>query len=179
MRVRIAVFATKLGWCGLVGADDCVHRLLFGHRAAAEVRDRAAAEPGAPLPESDWWPTLRQRLEAYAEGAPEDFRDVRVPTSGCTPFQSRVIRALRRVGFGETITYGALAARSGATGAARAVGSVMARNPVPLIVPCHRVVGAGGRLGGFSAPQGLAMKRQLLALERGVHPVEALDAAAC
>jgi O-6-methylguanine DNA methyltransferase len=88
---------------------------------------------------------------------------VPVDLSGVPAFQRRVLQALRRVPYGRTITYGQLAARAGRPRAARAVGQAMAHNPVPLIVPCHRVVASGGGLGGFGG--GLALKRRLLALE--------------
>jgi methylated-DNA-[protein]-cysteine S-methyltransferase len=80
-------------------------------------------------------------------------------------FQRAVVGHCRRIPPGQTLTYGQLAARVGRPRAARAVGRVMATNRFPLIVPCHRVVAAGGVLGGFSAPQGLAMKKRLLAAE--------------
>ena len=72
---------------------------------------------------------------------------------------------LRNVPYGQTLSYAELAAKAGSPKAARAVGSVMAQNRVPLIIPCHRVVGSGGHLGGFSAPRGIAFKKQLLELE--------------
>ncbi len=72
---------------------------------------------------------------------------------------------LRQVGYGETVSYGELAERSGSPRAARAVGTVMATNRIPLILPCHRVLGSAGRIGGFSAPQGIDLKRRMLDLE--------------
>ena len=89
--------------------------------------------------------------------------DLPVDLTGLPPFAARVLAACREIPCGHTMTYGALAAAVGAPGAARAVGQVMARNPVPLVIPCHRVLGAGGRLTGFSG--GLAWKRALLAHE--------------
>jgi methylated-DNA-[protein]-cysteine S-methyltransferase len=112
------------------------------------------------------------RLVRYADGEPVDFRDVPVAVEHLSAFQRRVVRACRAIPAGERRTYGQLAAAAGSPGAARAVGQVMATNRVPLIVPCHRVVASGGRLGGFSAPQGLAMKRRLLSLEAAPLPLE-------
>jgi methylated-DNA-[protein]-cysteine S-methyltransferase len=86
-----------------------------------------------------------------------------VDLDGLPPFQRKVLLAERRVPYGRTITYGALAAKVGRPRAARAVGQALAHNPVPLVVPCHRVIAAGGGLGGFGG--GLALKRRLLALE--------------
>ena len=106
------------------------------------------------------------RLVRLAAGEDIDFSDVSVHTADRSPFQRRVIDACRAISRGETRTYGELARVAGSPGAARAVGSVMATNRVPLIVPCHRVVAANGGLGGFSAPQGIAMKKRLLRLEQ-------------
>jgi methylated-DNA-[protein]-cysteine S-methyltransferase len=74
---------------------------------------------------------------------------------------------LRRIGYAKSISYGELASLAGAPGAARAVGNIMAKNPLPLVIPCHRVLAAGGRIGGFSAPAGTEMKRHLLRMEQG------------
>jgi methylated-DNA-[protein]-cysteine S-methyltransferase len=109
---------------------------------------------------------LVQRLCDFADGVPVDFDDWEVETEGLTDFGRQVIAACRKIPWGTTCTYGQLAELAGRPGAARAVGSVMARNRVPLVVPCHRVVPAGGGLGGFSAPQGVAMKRRLLQNEQ-------------
>jgi methylated-DNA-[protein]-cysteine S-methyltransferase len=93
---------------------------------------------------------------------------VRVDYGRLGEFEVRVCEALRRVGPGETTTYGALAAAVGDPGAAQAVGRAMSRNPVPIVVPCHRVLAAGGRIGGFSAYGGTITKARLLDLEGAV-----------
>lgn len=105
------------------------------------------------------------RLVAYFDGAAVDFSDVVLDTSGLGPLDGAVYRELRRVPRGATVTYGDLAARAGAPGAAQAVGAAMARNPWPIVVPCHRVLANGGGLGGFSAPGGVRTKRRLLRME--------------
>ena len=165
MQAQLAVFEGDLGWFGLLGTGRSLQRLYMGHATADEVRERAAAEQPDGWAEKNWWPELRRRLVDYAGGTRDDFRDIEIVDSSRTPFEQRVARTLRRVDYGKTVSYGELATRAGAPGAARAVGSVMRRNSVPLIVPCHRVIAAGGKLGGFSAPQGLDLKRRLLALE--------------
>lgn len=115
--------------------------------------------------------------EAHSENAEREVREylagrrrsftVPVDLDGMSPFQRRTLRETRQVPFGETVAYGELASRVGRPRAARAVGQAMARNPVPLLVPCHRVVASSGGLGGFGG--GLDLKRRLLALEAGVH----------
>ena len=160
----VSIFPTELGWFGLVGRDSSLLRLSFGHRSPDEVR-MAVGAGDSRIGEGDWSPSLRQRLEEYAAGTIDSFQDVSVVGNARTRFQRAVVGALRGVGYGETLTYGELAERAGYPKAARAVGRVMATNTVPIVVACHRVVGSGGGLGGFSAPQGISMKQRLLQLE--------------
>jgi methylated-DNA-[protein]-cysteine S-methyltransferase len=106
---------------------------------------------------------LARRLKLYFSGTRDDFADVRLDLEWCTPFQHGVATALRAVPRGETVTYGELAALAGHPGASRAAGSFCAHNRFGIIVPCHRVVAAGG-LGGYGS-LGADYKRRLLALE--------------
>ncbi len=108
-------------------------------------------------------PSVRAQLEAYFAGTLQEF-DLPLATTG-TPFQQQVWAALREVPYGTTCTYGDLAAAIGRPSAVRAVGAANGRNPVCVVVPCHRVVGAGGSLTGYAG--GLERKSWLLALEAG------------
>jgi methylated-DNA-[protein]-cysteine S-methyltransferase len=104
---------------------------------------------------------VRRELDEYFEGRRRTFDlplDLRV-----AQFQADVLRELARVPYGHTDTYGSLAAKAGKPGAARAVGTVMNRNPIPIVLPCHRIVGASGALTGYAG--GLEVKRHLLQLE--------------
>jgi methylated-DNA-[protein]-cysteine S-methyltransferase len=103
-----------------------------------------------------------RELERYFRTGKDNFSAYSPDYSGMTPFRKKVMEELRKVQAGETISYGELAAAAGSPGAARAVGNVMATNPVPLFVPCHRVIATNG-LGGFTG--GLDVKRALLKLE--------------
>jgi methylated-DNA-[protein]-cysteine S-methyltransferase len=116
------------------------------------VRDERALAP------------LRRELEEYFAGARREF-DVELAPSG-TPFQLEVWRALRAIPYGETASYGEIAAAVGQPGAARAVGGANNRNPIAIVIPCHRVIGASGSLTGYGG--GLPRKQRLLALEAGV-----------
>jgi methylated-DNA-[protein]-cysteine S-methyltransferase len=107
---------------------------------------------------------LADRLRAYFAGARDDFLDVEVDLDGATPFQAAVTRELRAIPYGETVTYGELAALAGHPGAQRAVGTLCARNRFAVVVPCHRVVAADG-LGPYGS-LGPSYKRRLLELER-------------
>jgi len=169
-RFSVAVFSTDFGWFGLWGNADGLAGLAIGHASRESARrsllERLAAEmPGAEWAESDWNPDLRRRLQDYTLGSPDDFRDVCVLLPKLTAFQRAVIDATRQIPCGETRSYAELAAEAGRPGAARAVGNVMASNRVPIVIPCHRVVASGGKWGGFSAPQGVDLKRRMLDVE--------------
>jgi methylated-DNA-[protein]-cysteine S-methyltransferase len=97
-----------------------------------------------------------------------DFSAVPVDLTGVDAFRLAIYDAARRLGFGETTTYGELAKRAGHGGLPRETGAALGANPVPLIIPCHRIVAAGGKIGGFSAPGGSVSKERMLTLE-GVH----------
>ncbi|MBW3541047.1 MAG: MGMT family protein [Planctomycetes bacterium] len=149
-------------------------RAAVRRREARRVAGARGGGPDAvcPIEEADWNPDLRLRLERYAAGERIDFAGERVQLPELTKFQRRVVDETRRIGYGRTLSYGELAARAGSPRAARAVGAVMAANRIPLFVPCHRVVASGGGLGGFSAPQGVGLKRRLLVMEAdGVRPL--------
>lgn len=94
------------------------------------------------------------------------FSDVVLDLAGIPPFHERVYAVARTIPFGETLTYGAIASELGAPSLARAVGQALGKNPFPIIVPCHRVLAAGGAAGGFSASGGVAMKLRILNIER-------------
>tara|TARA_B100000029_G_scaffold502792_1_gene578668 strand:+ start:2017 stop:2532 length:516 start_codon:yes stop_codon:yes gene_type:complete len=158
----LSVFPTSLGWFGLLGDGESVHGVQIGHGTAASVRTRYRRQASR---ESDWDPELRSRMEDFAAGTPVDFDDVSLVLPPLTDFQFRVMTQVRAIGYGDTASYGEVARRIGRPRAARAVGTVMANNPVPILVPCHRVVTASGRLGGFSAPQGTRLKKRLLRME--------------
>lgn len=160
---RWTVFETTAGWAAIQQCHAGVLRVLIGHRSEHGL---IAALPADAVMESREM-ELSKRIQDYFAGSADDFRNVPIAALWSTRFQYDVISALRQVGYGQTTTYGELAARAKHPGAARAVGQVMATNPVPLLVPCHRVLAAGGSIGGFSAPTGLSLKRRLLQIEAG------------
>lgn len=145
---------SPLGEVLLVAADGVLVRAGF----APFARPEGEPSPGDPL--------LAQAARELAEYFAGDRRDVDVPVGPPgTAFQQAVWAELRRVPYGSTTTYGVLAARVGSPGAVRAVGSAIGRNPVAVLVPCHRVVGSDGNLRGYAG--GVERKRALLDLERG------------
>jgi methylated-DNA-[protein]-cysteine S-methyltransferase len=169
--LRFFTFRTRLGWIGVAGRKNSLSALSFGHSSEDAARKRLILALDQAMDESDWNRTFRQRLVDYAEGAPIDFLDIEVVIENQTPFAASVVDACRRVPYGETRSYGDLARDVGADRAARAVGNVMRTNRCPLVVPCHRVVHGDGRIGQFSAPQGVSMKQRLLAMEAASHGI--------
>lgn len=162
------VFETAHGFCGIAGNDSGIVRFQLptssGEETERNLRRRVpGAERGAPPPD-----VLKvvESAQRYFAGERIDFSGVLLTLDGQSEFFRRIYAALRRVGWGRTTTYGTLARELGAgPEAARDVGEAMARNPVPLIIPCHRCLAAGGKIGGFSAPGGSASKLRMLALE--------------
>lgn len=161
--------ASPLGELQLVATADGLAALRFCGHGASLAQGPACPQlpPAAAAPAAVQRHLLRAReeLAAYFAGSLRLFSlplDVRG-----TPFQLRVWQALRDIPYGETWSYARLAARIGQPGACRAVGNANGRNPLPVIIPCHRVIRTGGELGGYSA--GLDIKRFLLALENRQH----------
>jgi methylated-DNA-[protein]-cysteine S-methyltransferase len=162
------VFETAMGFCAIAWSDAGVLRFQLPTKTAeaAErlIRRRVlGAEPDMPPAEVA---AVVEAAKRYFAGEEIDFSQVQVDLAGENAFFAQIYGALRRVGWGRTTTYGALAKEVGAgREAARDVGEAMAKNPAPLIIPCHRVLAAGGKIGGFSAPGGSRTKMRMLELE--------------
>lgn len=163
------VFETSLGFVGLGWNESGLTRLVLPTSDRATAEKRLAGWGVRPARIGETWPDfvgeVMQRITRYADGASVDLAAIPVDFGPLEPFDIAILQALRGLGHGEIVTYGELAERAGSPGLARETGAALGRNPVPLIVPCHRVVAAGGRLGGFSAPGGSRTKARLLAHE--------------
>jgi methylated-DNA-[protein]-cysteine S-methyltransferase len=173
---EFAIFETALGFVAIAWIGRAIVGLRLPEKN--EVASRQAlsrrfpsAVRASPSPEIA---VLIEAIKRYFSGAETDFFDVEVDLGPQEPFVAQVRQRVRRLGWGETKTYGAIAKEmSDDPRAARDVGHAMATNPIPLIVPCHRVLAAGGMIGGFSATGGSRAKAKMLELE-GVrlHPAE-------
>ena len=162
-----AIVETALGAVGIAWTERGICRLALPERDRARLEARLVARLGtaARLDPPPFVAAAIGLIVRYAEGEAVDFASVPVDLEGADAFRRAIYAAARRLGFGEVTTYGALAEAAGRPGKARETGEALGRNPVPLIVPCHRIHAAGGRIGGFSAPGGSATKEKLLALE--------------
>jgi methylated-DNA-[protein]-cysteine S-methyltransferase len=163
------LFDTAIGWCGVAWNDRGLVGVQLPEASAPETRERmlrrfpAAAET-APPAEVEF---AIDRIVALFRGEPSDLSAIALDMADVAPFHRRVYEVARMIPPGKTLGYGEVAARLGAAGAARAVGQALGRNPFPIVVPCHRVLAAGGKIGGFSAHGGTVTKRRMLAIEAG------------
>jgi methylated-DNA-[protein]-cysteine S-methyltransferase len=162
------VFDTAIGCCGIAWGPQGITGVQLPEPSDAELRSRladahpdaAAADPPAPVRQAI------ERIRLVLDGSShDDLADLELDLSGLSDFLRRAYAVARTIRPGQTLTYGQVAARIGSPGLARAVGRAMGANPFPIIVPCHRVLGADGTIGGFSAPGGAVTKRRMLLAE--------------
>jgi methylated-DNA-[protein]-cysteine S-methyltransferase len=174
--LAFSLFPTPIGACGLAWRRDAIVALQLAETTDAATRarllrlvpDAVPADPPAAIARA------MARVQALLHGARDDLADIALDLDGIEPFARAVYHVTRAIPPGTTLTYGAVAARIGEPGAARAVGATLGRNPVAIIIPCHRVLAAGGADGGFSAPGGIATKRRLLEIEGALTPQPSL-----
>jgi methylated-DNA-[protein]-cysteine S-methyltransferase len=165
---RYHVFETAHGYCAIAWNDVGVSCFQLPARVAETTeRNLLRRVPGAKsTPPTALIDDIIDAVQRYFRGETIDFSALTLDLADKDEFFQRIYAALRRVGWGETTTYGTLAKAVGAgSEAARDVGQAMAKNPIPLIIPCHRVLAAGGKVGGFSAPGGTTAKVHMLELE--------------
>jgi methylated-DNA-[protein]-cysteine S-methyltransferase len=162
-----ALFDTAIGRCGIAWGERGVVGVQLPEaseaRTGARLRRRFPDAHESPPP-----PAVQRAIEgivALLDGEAIDLAGVVLDLEDVPVFERRVYEVARTIAPGTTLTYGDIAARIGAPGEARAVGQALGQNPCPLIVPCHRVLAAGGKVGGFSANGGIATKLRLLSIE--------------
>ncbi len=167
-----ALFETAIGACGIAWGPAGIFGLQLPEAAEAAMLARlrrrfpSLAQSSPPPAIAD----AMARIAAFLDGAADDFADLALDMGGAGAFDRAVYRETRAIPAGSTDTYGAIAARLGDPGQARAVGQALGRNPWPIVIPCHRVTGADGRMGGFSAPGGRTTKLKLLEIEGALAP---------
>jgi methylated-DNA-[protein]-cysteine S-methyltransferase len=164
--IKYVVFKTQWGYFGLAGTESALYRTQLPGQKSEKVKSLLLKNlPDAQLNKT-FFKSLQEQITAYFEGFHINFSsDIPISLNGLNQFSRDVLTTCINIKFGQTITYAGLAKRSGRPGASRAVGNALAKNPLPLIVPCHRVVRSDGKLGGFSAPGGISLKKRMLTLE--------------
>ena len=167
MTVGITLFETAIGACGIAWGERGVVGVQLPEASEAKTRGRMRRRfpdaREAPPP-----PAVQRAIEgivALLEGEAVDLAAVPLDMDGVPAFERRVYEVARTIAPGATLSYGEIAARLGALGEAREVGQALGQNPFPIVVPCHRVLAAEGRVGGFSAHGGIATKLRLLSIE--------------
>jgi len=169
--MNFALFETAIGCCGTVWSEPGIAGVQLPERSEAATRKRLlrrfpAAHEGEPPAE------VRRAIDdivAVLGGERRDLSQVRIDLDVASEFHRRVYEVARRIPAGATLSYGEVAERLGDRNLARDVAEALSQNPCPIIVPCHRVLAAGGKPGGFSAPGGVATKLRLLTIE-GAQP---------
>jgi len=167
--LRYTTFNTEIGWVGILGSATGLLRITLPQRSPKEARqllgDGVNHATQAPL----LFKELMERLKSYFGGYKTSFPD-KLDLSRATAFQRQIWEITRLIPYGETRSYAWVAKQNGKPGAVRAVGQALARNPLPIIIPCHRVVASDGKLGGYSG--GAEMKRYLLRLEASANIIK-------
>jgi len=163
---QYSIFKTRWGWFGLLGCQSGLIRTCLPVAFREAVEKRLLSGINNAVPAKKAYKSLEKDILAYYKGRRVDFNDVPICLEGMTEFQQNVLRTLQNVRYGETCSYGDLARWVKNPRAARVIGSVMAQNPLPLIVPCHRVIKTDGSLGYFSAAGGVQTKQRMLDLEK-------------
>ena len=165
-RCQYSIFKTRWGWFGILGNEKGLLRtcLPIPFKEAVEQRLLSGTEGDAQAKNA--YRDIEKQVLSYYEGRRVDFSDVPVCLDDLTSFQRKVLTALRTIRFGKTVSYGELARMVKKPKASRAIGTVMARNPLPLIIPCHRIIKQDGSLGHFSAAGGSETKKRMLDLEK-------------
>ena len=167
MTVGFTLFDTPIGTCSLVWNDRAIIGLRLPEQSAAATRARINrrwpdAEERAPTPEVQ---AVIDRVLRLLAGEAVNLKDVPLDFGDAPEFHKQVYGVARTIPPGHTMTYGEIAKRLGVPHESREVGQAMGRNPIAIIMPCHRVLGADGKMGGFSATGGVAIKRRILEIE--------------
>lgn len=166
--IKYTIFKTKWGYFGLAATDNGLLRTVLPLANRKKVESQLLCCFPSARSDEHLFKVIQRRITAYFEGVRMDFGDVPIVLDGLGLFARRVLTVCRGIKFGQTVSYGQLAKIAGKPRSFRAVGGVMAKNPLPLIISCHRVLCADGSMGGFSAMGGIKLKGRLLQLEQKV-----------
>ncbi|MCP4258650.1 MAG: methylated-DNA--[protein]-cysteine S-methyltransferase [Planctomycetes bacterium] len=163
---KFTIFQTKWGYFGLAGTEYSLCRTQLPGSKPEKIESFLLKNLLDPKFDKNFCKILQQQIAAYFDGEYVKFsRDIPLILDGFSSFGKSVLTTCREIEIGQTTTYGKLAKKAGNPKASRAVGSTLAKNPMPLIIPCHRIIRSDGKMGGFSAPGGISVKKKMLELE--------------
>jgi methylated-DNA-[protein]-cysteine S-methyltransferase len=164
--IKYTIFKTKWGYFGLAAGDGGLLRTCLPLLRPEKVESQLLHNLQNFRHDRSLFKTAQNQITTYFEGVCIDFKNIPLILDGFSPFQRYVLSTCRNIEFGRTVTYSGLAKKIGRPAAARAVGGALAKNPLPLIIPCHRIVRSDGKIGGFSAIGGKDLKGKLLKHEQ-------------
>jgi O-6-methylguanine DNA methyltransferase len=164
---KYAIFLTAWGWAGFVVDRKGLRILVLPEERKEDIlfRIRKELKYNNLFEDNSGWESLIKRVKEYFTGKKVDFIDYQLNLDNYTNFQKKILQTVRKIHYGETRSYKEAAEEAGYPRAYRAVGNTMRNNPLPLIIPCHRVIKSNGMLGGFSGKEGVALKKKMIDLE--------------
>ena len=164
-KIKYTVFSTKWGFFGFAVTGEGICRTLLPRPKRSVAMKILLGTIKNGVFDKNLLGRLQKKIVAYFDGSTIDFSEFRADLDGSSSFAATCLTACRKIGYGQTVSYGQLASLANRPGAARAAGTIMAKNQLPLIVPCHRIIRSTGQIGGFSAVEGPKIKLKLLQLE--------------
>jgi methylated-DNA-[protein]-cysteine S-methyltransferase len=164
------IFRTNWGYFGLMGTPEALTRTFLPVSSRNKAKQMLLAYRPQARYDSGLFIALQEKIRAYFRGECADFVSVPVDLGDFSAFAGKVLSACGTIGYGQTASYAQLAQLAHAPKAVRAAGSVMAKNPIPLIIPCHRIIRSDGSIGNFSASGGQNLKKKLHDLDAGITP---------
>ncbi len=165
--LKYTIFLTVWGWAGFAADQKGLKILVLPEERREDVLFKICKilEHNHLIEENRGKEKLIHKIKEYFEGKKVDFLDWQLNLDNYTNFQMKILQTVRKIPYGETRSYKWVAQTAGYPRAYRAVGNTMRNNPIPLIIPCHRVIKSNGMLGGFSGKEGIALKKKMIDLE--------------
>jgi len=164
--IKYTIFKTRWGYFGLAGTESVLCRTCLPSAERGKVKSHLLKNLPSAQYDNALFKQVQEQIATYFEGLPVNFNpDIPIILDGFSKFAKQILTACRDIKFGQTVSYGRLAKMTGRPAASRAVGGALAKNPLPLIIPCHRVIRSDGKIGGFSATGGVIVKKKMVKLE--------------
>ena len=167
-KVKYVIFKTRWGWFGLAGTEKQLWKSILPLPSRKNVKERILRYFPDAAENKNLHKKVQQKVITYFQGEKIDFDDLPLCLDNFSYFNRLVLSGCRKVRFGRTMTYSQLAERIDCPAAARAVGNALAKNPIPLVIPCHRIIRSNGSAGEFSASGGSELKQKLIKHEKSI-----------